>query len=544
MPLEKETENMDKALEMGKTSAFGSFQLLIGVAISTVIMAIGTIVLGRVMTPDDFGLYGIVLIPSGLINLFRDWGVNSAMTKYIANFRVTHRENEVFDIMVAGVIFEVAVGLALSFLSFLLSSFIASAVFRRSDSASYIAIASFSIISGSLLAASQAGFVGFERMGLNSFTLICQGIVRTALGPLLVLLGYGVLGAVLGYTLSFVISGVIGIMLFYFALLRPLKKRTKNSSGIRAALRVLLRFGFPLSVSSILGSILGSVFAFIVVPFTSDNMYGNYKTASNFGLLLTFFTIPISTVLFPAFAKLDPQKERDLAKTVFASSIKYSSILLVPATVIIMALSGPMIGTLYGEKYVYGPLFLTISVVGTLFVAIGNISAAGLLSGVGETRILLKESTMTVIFGLPFGFVLISLFGIVGFVIANVFVGTPSMFWALGWIWKHYKVKADFRSSAKILAASIIAAFAAYVSTVLLNAADWIELIAGFIIFLVVYVLDAPLIGAVSRTDIDNLRIMFSGLGPISRVINVALGAMERVALLKAPNKKEKSSNL
>jgi O-antigen/teichoic acid export membrane protein len=37
---------------------------------------------------------------------------------------------------------------------------------------------------------------------------------------------------------------------------------------------------------------------------------------------------------------------------------------------ILIALSGPIIGTLYGEKYVYGPLFLAIMVIGNLFVTI------------------------------------------------------------------------------------------------------------------------------------------------------------------------------
>ena len=41
---------MEKAFEMGKTSATGSFQLLIGVATSTIIMAVGTIILARLMT--------------------------------------------------------------------------------------------------------------------------------------------------------------------------------------------------------------------------------------------------------------------------------------------------------------------------------------------------------------------------------------------------------------------------------------------------------------------------------------------------------------
>jgi O-antigen/teichoic acid export membrane protein len=69
---------MEKTLEMDKASATGSFQLLIGIAVSTIIMAIGTIILGRLMTTDEFSLYEVVLVPLTTISLFRDWGVNSA----------------------------------------------------------------------------------------------------------------------------------------------------------------------------------------------------------------------------------------------------------------------------------------------------------------------------------------------------------------------------------------------------------------------------------------------------------------------------------
>ena len=529
---------MEKALEMGKTSATGSFRLLIGVATSTIIMALAAIILGRLMTVDEYGLYGIVLIPSTMMNLFRDWGINSAMTRYIANLRAANKEEEIHDLLLAGLTFEVAVGLALSFLSLLLANFIASTVFQRPESASFIAIVSVSIVSGSLLTASQSVFVGFERMELNSFTLICQSIVKVAIAPVLVLLGYGVLGAVIGYTLSFFGAGIIGLTTFYLVLFRPLRRKRIGNSNIRKALKTMLSYGVPLSISSILGSILAQIYAFMMPSFANNTMIGNYQTAANFAVLLTFFTFPIGTVLFPAFAKLDPQKEHELVKTIFASSIKYASILLVPATMFVVALSGPMIGTLYGEKYVFGPFFLTIAVVGNLFVVIGSLSQNGLLSGLGETRMLMKQSIIAIVVGLPLGFFLIPTLGITGLIIANIFAGVPGLLWVLYWIWKHYKARADFHSSARILLASGIAAFVTYLPTYFLSAANWTKLVIGLIIFLTVYVFGAPVVGAVSLTDINNLRTMFSGMGFISKIINIILKAAEKAAQIRTPNKK------
>ena len=70
-------------------------------------------------------------------------------------------------------------------------------------------------------------------------------------------------------------------------------------------------------------------------------------------------------------------------------------------------------------------------VIGNLFVAIGSVSAGGFLSGLGKTRIPMYQSIITIIIGLPLGIVLISMYGIVGLIIANILSAIPSMIWAL-----------------------------------------------------------------------------------------------------------------
>jgi O-antigen/teichoic acid export membrane protein len=536
---------MEKALEMGKTSATGSFQLLIGVAVSTVIMAVGTIILGRLLTPDAFGLYGIVQIPIVTINLFRDWGINSAMTKYIATLRASDKEEEISDFIATGLLFEAISGIVLTFLSFALAIFIATTIFHRPESVLLIEVISVSIVAGSLLTASQAVFVGFERMELNSFTIICQAIVKTVIGPTLVFLGYSVLGGVIGYALGSVAAGIIGVATFYLALYRPLRK--KGTHNTTRTLKTMLNYGVPLFISTILSGILGQIYLFIVPSFVSNTLYGNYLTAFNFTVLLTFISTPIATVLFPAFAKLDSQNDDELVKTVFKSSIKYTSILLVPSTMIMMVLSSPIIGALYGTKYVYGPFFLTIAVISNLFALFGNLSLSSFLSGLGQTRILMIQSVITITIGLPLGFLLIPALGITGLIIANITAGVPSMIWVLNWIWKHYKTRADFHSSAKIFVASTLAALPAYLTTVFLQKTfehttvhgyvPWIELAIGLAVFLVIYVLGAPIIGAVSQSDINALRHMFSNLGIVTKIINIPLKAAEKAAKTKSAKK-------
>jgi hypothetical protein len=57
-----------------------------------------------------------------------------------------------------------------------------------------------------------------------------------------------------------------------------------------------------------------------------------------------------------------------------------------------------------------------------------------------------------------------------------------------------------------------------------------VRLIAGGAVFLAVYILTAPMIGAITQTDVGNLRTMLSGLGIISRMLTGPLVLVEKVA--------------
>ncbi|MEM2971696.1 MAG: oligosaccharide flippase family protein [Candidatus Bathyarchaeia archaeon] len=524
---------MDKALEMGKTSCRGGFQLFIGQAFSTIIAAVATIILARLMLPEEYGLYAVALIPSTMINLFHDWGIGPAMTKYIAYYRAANREEDIHDIIAAGLIFKIATGLALTLSSLALASFIAITVFNRPESTSLIAIASTVIFSESLLTAIRYIFMGFERMELNSLTMISYSIIKTIASPLLVFLGYGALGAVLGYTFSFLSACILGIIVLYFILFRKLPKRTNPcKSNLNKTLKTMLRFGVPFSIATILGGLLTQFYSFMMVIYCNNAMIGNYQIAANFAVLLTFLTFPISTVLFPAFSKLDPKNEHQLVQTVFTSSVKYTAILLVPATMAVMVLSKPMIYTLYGEEWVYAPLFLSLYVITNLLVLFGGLVKNSLLAGLGETKMLMKISLLTLALGIPLAFILIPPFGIIGVILGTLFATIPSFIYGLYWIWKHYNVKADFKASAKIFAASTIAATTTYISLTFLNTAEWIQLIIGGTIFLTTYIFTAPMIGAITQTEINNIRTMLSGLGIITRIVNIPLTIAEKVAAL------------
>ena len=159
----------DKAAEMAKVSAKGGFNLFWGLILSTLISAVGVVILARVLSPQNYGLYTIALSAPSLMATFRDWGMNSAMIKYTAQFSAEQKLERVRGILLAGLIFEVALGLSLSFVSFLLSSFIAADFFKRPIT-TLIQISSLTILGGAFLTAAQAAFTGRQQLKPDSIS--------------------------------------------------------------------------------------------------------------------------------------------------------------------------------------------------------------------------------------------------------------------------------------------------------------------------------------------------------------------------------------
>src|SRR5208283_5268875 len=230
------------------------------------------------------------------------------------------------------------------------ANFIATDVYRKPEVSPLIIIASLTVISTALFTANLNIFTGFEKLKLSRNTMIFQAIVQTAIGPLLVYLGYGATGAVIGYVSAAAAAAVISTIFLYFSIFKKLPRSPKDGQSMFQPLKPLLSFGVPLAISSSIGLILTQFTSFMMAIYVIDNaVIGNYRIAINFSVLVTFVTIPVSTVLFPAFSKLDPVKEKNLLKTVFSSSIKYASIFMVPTIMAVLVLSKPLVGTFYGN---------------------------------------------------------------------------------------------------------------------------------------------------------------------------------------------------
>jgi len=203
-------------------------------------------------------------------------------------------------------------------------------------------------------------------------------------------------------------------------------------------------------------------------------------------------------------------------------------------------LAEPAVSTLFGVTYNSAPLFLALLAITYLYTAFGNLSIGNLLNSQGQTKINLYLTVLTAAIGFPTGYILIMNFGALGLIITSLTVSIPSLIIGLRFIKKHYAVTVDWKSSAKILLSSAIAATLTYLIVTELTFASWIRLAIGVVIFAVFLVPAMLLTKVLTQSDIGNLREMTSNLGPVGKILNTILTLIEKLmSMLKLKPKME-----
>ncbi len=519
---------MSKAADMAKASVRGGFHVLWGLLVSTIISAVGAIILALVLGENNYGLYAVVLAAPTLIGLFQDLGVNYAVTRYSARLNAENKAAQIRSIFLSGFIFKTLLGLALSLFCLLLSPYLATAVFHRPLITPLIQAVSFIILAQALVNTATAAFTGVEKMHLNSIMVVSQSIIKTILAPALVLVGLSLYGAVMGYTIAYLITAVIGLLLAW-TIYKSLPGLVSNKMDLLNDMKVLLRFGLPLSFGDIIGSFLTQFYTFVLAIYVANNtLIGNYNLASNFLVLITFVSQPINTMLFPAFSKLDAETEQTTLKNVYQSSVKYSTLLVMPVIAIMIALAGPGVSTIFGHRYSQAPFYLSILAINYVFLAFGIYSTGNLINSQNQASIKIVLVLVTVVMGVPLGLIMISRYGVLGMLITLIFDGVPSTIIGLVFIKKHYNTTVDWVASGKIILSASVAALLAYV-VIKLPLPSLIQLIIGIVIFLPSFIMMIVLTRTLSRTDIVNLREMTNSLGPLGKLVNTLLILIEKL---------------
>jgi len=502
-------------------SARGAVILLIGRLVSTALSAATVILIARLIGSRDYGYVAMAMIPLSIANLLSNPGVSAGLTRYIAHYRATGRDGDIPILLKAGLSVNALLSLLLTLLLYLLSPQL-SMLFHAPPIQGLLRLASLYVAVNTLLLTAQAAFTGFERMELYSLTSIVYSILRFALSIILILLGLGAMGAMTGNVAATALAALLGLLL----LLPHLRSSPGASMREREAISLLLAYGFPLFISSLLTVGLNQLYNLLLASHVEASVVGNYQAAVNFSALLSLLTTPIITTLFPLFSQLDRGELREA----FQTSVKYTALLLTPLTLFLIALSEEVVSIVYGRNYSLASGYLALYLVNFLFIGLGGLSVANLLNGQGETRVVFQIRLINLLLGLPMGFILIPRLGVVGLLITLIAAPRLGLFYGLYWIWRRYGFTLDVGSSAKIYLSSLAAFLLVEFLLGALGLEDWVSLLLGGLLYLILYVLLTASLRTLDEGDFRNLRRMSRALGPLSPLIDPLISLVEALS--------------
>lgn len=527
------TLELPKATMVAKEAAKGSAFIFAGNTLSTAILTIASVVMARLLGPSDYGLYSVALIAPNLMLLFTDFGVISALVRFTAKFKSEGRSESIGGLIKTGLMFQLAASLLMLLLTFTFSDTLVVHLLNRSGATSLINLSSLLIVGNVLALTSSNVFIGLDKMDKTAAISITQATIKVILAPILIILGFGIVGALTGHVLGYLIAGVIGAVMTIRISKLPRYTSDRNP-GFIPNLTLMVRYGIPLYTSTLITGLLIQYQSVILAWFTMNVEIGNYFAAAKFLTAVMLLTTPISTVLFPAFSKLDPKHDSPDLRNLFTNSLKYTLLLLIPTTAFITVNSEALVALFYGSNYAQAPLYLTLYSI-TFFYMGFSLVLGSFFNGIGETNISLKATLVQLPVAILLVPILTWLYKVPGFLCALIISSMPTVAFLAWTAHNNYRLEFNSKCILKIYVATLLSSTSTLALALYLPYSPLIKLVLGALTFGLTFLTLAPIIGIIEPKDITNLEVVTKDIKLISKLSRITLYYESRILSLMNP---------
>jgi stage V sporulation protein B len=513
-------------LHIAKQSAQGSVVLFVGNLVATAFAAAASIIVARLLGPADFGVFTLSLVIPNLLQLFTHFGTRTAVTRYVAQHRSIGDIEAARRFAKAAIVFSLAAGSAFSLFSFYAASVVASSLFQRPDLAPYVELASFAVLGNSILLTVIAVSTGWNAMGQASLANVLQSVFKLAASPLLIILGFGVAGAIVGHASSLFFGGLCAGVILYFT---KLKSPLGGFGSLFVDMKEMVRFGFYPFIGNVLTG-LSSFYALLILAVVANNtVIGYYSAATNLIIPATLLSTAIASALYPAFASLHGTQGD--TGSAFQMSMKYVGYLIVPILFFLAASSAELLYLFYGPSYTAGSSFLVLLALAYSPILLGASILPQFFTGIGRTRLTLfatGTAAVVLLAGAPVLAILLGL-GVNGLIYA--LFGSNLALAVVGLLL--VRLGSLGRVNWRSAGATLVAAMMAFGASWLLPSfsGHLVLLVVKFVVFSLVYLTFAPLLGALTPADVERLDASLKGLPLVGRVVAVVASYEKYLAI-------------
>lgn len=304
-----------------------------------------SIVLARLLSPDDYGLIGIITIFTTVCTAIINGGFSNAL------IRTQKPTDEDYN---TAFICNLLMSILLYAIVFICSPLIAD-FFNRQDLVALTRVSSFTMIIGALAIVQQTRLT--KRIDFKTQTKITliASIMSGIVGIALALMDFGVW--------ALVVQGIVAqalrtVLLWFFNHWVPSIHFSKESFNR------LFGFGWKMMASGILDSLWTQLYQVIVGKFYSPATLGQYTRAKQFSTMFSSnLTTVIQRVTYPVLSDIQDEKERVVAA--YRKIIKTTMFITFALMFALGAVSEPLLYCLIGPKWheaaTYLPLICLVS---------------------------------------------------------------------------------------------------------------------------------------------------------------------------------------
>jgi len=320
--------------------------------------------LARILGPEGFGTFGVVMSLLLVVQLFVITGIPIAVQKFVAEnmdasrslFRKTLPWHLLYSLVVWAVFWFCAPFMAVWL--------------KDAGLTFYLHVASVDILFYGLYKYFLSMQNGLHQFGRQTVSGIAYALAKPAATFTLILMGYGVTGAIIGNTL-----GSIGGLALGMALLRfpDLKSKLEDIPFFKFAFtNVFYYVGLQL---------LFSIDIWFVKYYLSGEAVGQYVSASSVAKIPYFLSLAISSALLPAISRATKERDEKRVRDIVRISLRYWLILLFAMIVVVGSTSSSLVVLLFGERYLAGGPVLAV-----LFTAIAFLTFAAVMNTILISR--------------------------------------------------------------------------------------------------------------------------------------------------------------
>lgn len=290
-----------------------------------------SIVLARLLSPDDYGLLGLITIVTAVCTTLVNGGFTTALIR---------KKDITEDDYNTAFIVNLALSLLLYAIVYASSPFIAD-FFKREELVSLTRVASLGLIAGALSLVPQTRLTKrIDFKAQTKITLIAS-VTSGVLGIAMALLGFGVWSLV-AQTLSNQVLRTI--------LLWAIDRWIPKFRFSKASFQELFGFGWKMMLSGLLDTVWKELYQVVVGKFYSPATLGQYTRGNQFAQLFSSnLTNVVQRVTYPVLSNIQDDKERMVSA--YRRIIKTTMFITAVGMFFLGAISEPLLYCLIGPKW-------------------------------------------------------------------------------------------------------------------------------------------------------------------------------------------------